>query len=81
VRARLYIGFSTKVNLKEKDESVIEFTPQVYVRENVLDYVNLRREICASANAITRSQDNRFMETLEEDQFDKRYNLKPRKKT
>jgi len=70
-RARLYIGFSTRVNLKE-NEAVIEFTPQAYVRENVLDYVNLRREIGASANAIARSQDNRFMETLEEDQFDKR---------
>lgn len=71
-RARLYIGFSTRVNLKEKDEAVIEFTPQAYVRENVLDYVNSRREIGASANAIARSQDNRFMETLEENQFDKR---------
>jgi len=71
-RARLYIGFSVRVNLKEKNEAAIEFTPQAYVRENVLDYVNLRREIGASASGIARSQDNRFMETLEEDQFDNR---------
>jgi hypothetical protein len=54
-RARLYIGFSTRVNLKENDKAVIEFTPQAYVRESVLDYVNLRRERGASANAIARN--------------------------
>jgi hypothetical protein len=53
-RARLYIGFSARVNLKEK-EAVVEFTPQAYVRESVFDYVNLRRERGASANAIARN--------------------------
>ncbi len=32
VRARLYIGFSIRVNLKEKNEPLIEFNPQAYVR-------------------------------------------------
>ena len=54
-RARLYIGFSSKFNLKEKDEAVVEFTPQAYVRESVFDYINLRRDSGASANAITRN--------------------------
>jgi len=54
-RARLYIGFSVRVNLKEKNEAAIEFTPQAYVRESVLDYVRLRRERGASANAIARN--------------------------
>src|SRR5262249_52299691 len=34
---------------------IIEFTPHAYVRESVLDYVNLRRERGASADAITRN--------------------------
>src|SRR5437899_9075802 len=54
-RARLYIGFSLRVNLNEKNEAVLEFTPQAYVRESVLDYVSLRRERGASANAIFRN--------------------------
>jgi hypothetical protein len=54
-KAQLYIGFSARVNLKEKDEAVVEFTPQAYVRESVFDYVNLRRERGASANAIARN--------------------------
>ena len=54
-RARLYIGFSVRVNLKEKNEAAIEFTPQAYVRESVIDYVRLRRERGASANAIARN--------------------------
>jgi hypothetical protein len=54
-RARLYIGFSVRVNLKEKDEAIVEFTPQAYVRESVFEYVNLRRERGASANAIARN--------------------------
>jgi hypothetical protein len=54
-RARLYVGFSVSVSLKEKDEAVVEFTPQAYVRESVFDYVNLRRERGASANAIARN--------------------------
>jgi hypothetical protein len=54
-KARLYIGISARVNLKEKEEAVVEFTPQAYVRESVFDYVNLRRERGASANAIVRN--------------------------
>jgi len=53
-KARLYIGFSARVNMNE-NHVLIEFIPQAYVRENVLDYVNLRRERGASANAITRN--------------------------
>jgi len=59
-KAKLYVGFSVRANLTENDdgraeEAVIELTPQVYVRESVLDYVNLRRERGASANAIVRN--------------------------
>ena len=59
-KARLYVGFSVRANLTEKadgrvEEAVIELSPQAYVRESVLDYVNLRRERGASANAIARN--------------------------
>jgi hypothetical protein len=59
-KARLYVGFSVRAILTEKEdgqvqEAVIELTPQAYVRESVLDYVNLRRERGASANAIARN--------------------------
>jgi hypothetical protein len=49
----LFLGFSIRVNLHD-NEAVIEWTPQAYVRESVLDYVQLRRERGASANAITK---------------------------
>jgi hypothetical protein len=52
-KARLFLGFSTRVNLHD-NEVVIEWTPQAYVRESVLDYVQLRRERGASAAAITK---------------------------
>jgi hypothetical protein len=52
-RTRLYLGFSTRVTLQD-NQAVIEWTPQAYVRESVLDYVNLRRERGACASAITR---------------------------
>jgi hypothetical protein len=42
-RARLYLGFAARV-IVDENEAVIEFTPQAYTRESVLDYVNLRRE-------------------------------------
>jgi hypothetical protein len=59
-RARLYLGFSIRANLTEKEdgrveEAVIELAPQAYTRESILDYVNLRRERGASANAIARN--------------------------
>jgi hypothetical protein len=53
-RAKLYIGMSARVNMNEK-QAQIEFTPQAYVRESVLDYVKLRREAGASANAVIRN--------------------------
>jgi hypothetical protein len=58
-KAKLYVGFSVRANLTDKEdgrvEAVIEFTPQAYVRESVLDYVNLRRERGASANGIAKN--------------------------
>ena len=53
-RAKLCLGFSARVNVNGTDVTV-EFTPQTYVRESVLDYVNLRRERGASADAISRN--------------------------
>jgi hypothetical protein len=68
-RAKLYLGFSVRLNIKEKEKeqqdnaatvrtttaAVIETTPQAYVRESVIDYIKLRRERGASANAIVRN--------------------------
>jgi hypothetical protein len=57
-RAKLYLGFSVELNLREDDtgtKATVELTPQAYVRESVLDYVKLRRERGASANAIVRN--------------------------
>jgi hypothetical protein len=45
---------SARVNMNEK-QTQIEFTPQAYVRESVLDYVKLRREAGVSANAVIRN--------------------------
>jgi len=50
-KARLYLGFSTRVSVQDSG-ATIEWTPQAYVRESVLDYVRLRRERGASATAI-----------------------------
>ncbi|HET7391446.1 MAG TPA: hypothetical protein VFJ51_11525, partial [Nitrososphaeraceae archaeon] len=59
-RAKLYLGFSVKLNLRKDDsnevaKATVELTPQAYVRESVLDYVRLRRERGATANAIVRN--------------------------
>jgi hypothetical protein len=54
-RAKLYLGFSLRVSLIENNEVTIEATPQAYVRESVLDYVKLRRERGATANAVVRN--------------------------
>jgi hypothetical protein len=58
-QAKLYLGFSVRVMLKEEKEekenktvAVIEAMPQSYVRESVLDYVRLRRGRGASANSV-----------------------------
>jgi hypothetical protein len=53
-RAKLFLGFSARTNLVE-NEVQIEFTPQAYIRESVLDYVNLRRERGASSSAISKN--------------------------
>jgi hypothetical protein len=52
-RARLYLGFSTRVSVQDS-RATIEWSPQAYIRESVLDYVQLRRERGASASAIDR---------------------------
>jgi len=50
-KARLYLGFSTRVSVQDSG-ATIEWTLQAYVRESVLDYVQLRREWGASATTI-----------------------------
>jgi hypothetical protein len=50
----LYNGFSTRISV-QKNEATIEWTPQSYISESVLDYVQLRKEKGASANAIVRN--------------------------
>jgi hypothetical protein len=52
-KARLYLGFSAGASIRE-NVATIEWTPQAYVRESVLDYVQLRRERGASEAAITK---------------------------
>jgi hypothetical protein len=58
-RAKLYLGFSVRLDIKQRQDdgtkAVIEATPQAYVRESVLDYVRLRRESGATANAVVRN--------------------------
>jgi hypothetical protein len=53
-KAKLYIGFSTRIAING-NQAIIEVTPQAYVWESVLDYVQLRRERGASATAIERN--------------------------
>ncbi|MGC2571771.1 MAG: hypothetical protein WA364_09695 [Candidatus Nitrosopolaris sp.] len=54
-KARLYLGFSARISVQDSGgAATIEWTPQAYVRESVLDYVQLRRERGASATAIER---------------------------
>jgi hypothetical protein len=59
-RAKLYLGFSVNVRIDthqphhQQQQLVIELNPHAYVRESVLDYIRLRRERGASANAIIR---------------------------
>ncbi len=54
-RAKLYLGFSIRVSLIDDGIVTVEATPQAYVRESVLDYVKLRRERGATANAVVRN--------------------------
>ena len=52
-RCELYFGYSARVSVQDIG-ATIEWTPQAYVRESVLDYVQLRRERGASVSAIDR---------------------------
>jgi hypothetical protein len=60
-QAKLYLGFSIQVTIREEKEkeaegnknvALIEVIPQSYVRESVLDYIRLRRGRGASANSL-----------------------------
>jgi hypothetical protein len=59
-QARLYLGFSIRVIIKEQREessdnatiAIVDATPQSYVRESVLDYIRLRRGCGASTNSV-----------------------------
>jgi hypothetical protein len=59
-RVKLYLGFSVDVRIdrhqqhRQQQQLAIELSPHAYVRESVLDYIKLRRERGASANAVIR---------------------------
>ena len=59
-RAQLYLGFSADVRINTKQQYpsklqlTIELKPQAFVRESVLDYIRMRREQGATANAVIR---------------------------
>ena len=59
-RAQLFLGFSADIRIdthqqqRNKLQLIIELTPHAYVRESVLDYIRLRRENGATANAVIR---------------------------
>lgn len=59
-RAKLYLGFSADVRIntqqpyRHKQELTIELIPYAFVRESVLDYIRMRREAGATANAVIR---------------------------
>jgi hypothetical protein len=59
-RAKLYLGFSADIRVtlqqpyRHKHQFTIELSPHAYVRESVLDYVRMRREAGATANAVIR---------------------------
>ena len=59
-RAQLFMGFSADIRIdthqqqRNKLQLLIELTPHAYVRESVLDYIKLRRENGATANAVIR---------------------------
>src|ERR687892_116393 len=60
-RAKLYLGFSADIRVtlqqpyRHKHQFTIELSPHAYVRESVLDYVRMRREAGATANAVIRT--------------------------
>lgn len=59
-RAKLYLGFSVDVRVntqqpyRHKSQLTLELSPHAYVRESVLDYIRMRREAGATANAVIR---------------------------
>ena len=59
-RAKLYLGFSLDVRVDTQQpyssrlRLAVELSPRAYVRESVLDYIRMRREAGASANAVIR---------------------------
>jgi hypothetical protein len=59
-RAKLYLGFSVAVRIdtqqqyRHKSQLTVELSPHAYVRESVLDYIRMRREAGASADAVIR---------------------------
>jgi hypothetical protein len=59
-RAKLYLGFSVNIRIdteqpyQHKLRLTVELSPHAYVRESVLDYIRMRREAGATANAVIR---------------------------
>jgi hypothetical protein len=54
-RAKLYLGFSVDIRVTlQQHQFTVELNPHAYVRESVLDYIRMRREAGASANAVIR---------------------------
>ena len=59
-RAKLYLGFSADIRVdtqqqnRNKLQLTVELSPHAYVRESVLDYIRMRREAGATANAVIR---------------------------
>ena len=59
-RAKLYLGFSADIRVDKqqpylhKTRLTVELSPHAYVRESVLDYIRMRREAGATANAVIR---------------------------
>jgi hypothetical protein len=59
-RAQLYLGFSADIRIntnqqyRHKLQLTIELKPQAFARESVLDYIRMRREQGATANALIR---------------------------
>jgi hypothetical protein len=59
-RAKLYLGFSidlrvdTQQPYHHKLRLIAELNPHAYVRESVLEYIKMRREAGATANAVIR---------------------------
>ncbi len=59
-RAKLFLGFSVDMRVdtqqpyRHKLQLTVELSPHAYVRESVIDYIRMRREAGATANAVIR---------------------------